>query len=57
MVLRNQPTALCFYLFAMIQSCTYLYSSMYSPQWGKQGINQQILNTKLISYKITHPKS
>jgi len=23
----NQPTGLCFYLFPMIQTCTYLYSS------------------------------
>jgi len=34
-VLRNQLTVLCFHLFVLIQTCTYLYSSKYSPQWGK----------------------
>jgi len=32
MLLRNQSTAL-FHLFAMIQTCTYLYSSMCFPRW------------------------
>jgi len=26
---------LCYHLFAMIQTCTYLYSSKYSLKWGK----------------------
>jgi len=30
---------------------------MYSPQWGKQRIDQQIFNRKSISRKITHPQS
>jgi len=33
MLSRNQPTVLCFHLFAIIQTCTHLYSSTYSPQW------------------------
>jgi len=30
---------------------------MYSPQWGKQGIDPQVFNKKSISRKITHPQS
>jgi len=26
----------------MIQTCTYLYSSKYYPQWSRQGIDWQI---------------
>jgi len=37
-----------FHLFAMIQTCTYLYSSKYSPQGGKQGIDRQIFNKNSI---------
>jgi len=33
MLLRNQSTAICFRLFAMIQTCTYLHSSMCFPRW------------------------
>jgi len=40
----------------MIQICTYLYSSMYSSRWAKQGIDQQIFNGKSISRTITHPQ-
>jgi len=29
----------------------------YSPQWGKQGMDQQIFNRKSISRKIMHPQS
>jgi len=32
-------------------------STKYSPQWGKQGIDQQIFNSKSISRKITHLQS
>ena len=35
MLLWNQSTAICFRLFAMIQTCTYLYSIMYFPQQKK----------------------
>jgi len=34
MLLRNQPTAFCFHLFAMIQTSTYLWWKTYSLQWG-----------------------
>ena len=30
---ESKSTAICFRLFAMIQTCTYLYSSMYFPRW------------------------
>jgi len=33
MLSRNQSTAICFYVFAMIKTCTYLYSSIYFPRW------------------------
>ena len=33
MLSRNESTAICFRLYAMIQTCTYLYSSMYFPRW------------------------
>ena len=32
---RYQPNSLCFHLFAIIQTCTYLYSSNQSPQRWK----------------------
>ena len=38
---RNQPTGLWF-LFAMIQACTYLYSSNWSPQRWHKRINRAI---------------
>ena len=31
-VYRNQPIGLCFLLFAMFQTCAYLYSSNFIPQ-------------------------
>jgi len=57
MLSRNQSTAIYFRLFAMIQTSTYLYWSMYFPRRCKQGIDQQIFNRKWISRKITHPQS
>jgi len=53
----NQPTGLCFHLFAMIQTGTYLYSSNFTPQ-GKEARNQsQIFNRKSISRNTTHRQS
>jgi len=33
-LLRNEPTGLCFHLYAMIQTYMYLHQSNYSPEWG-----------------------
>jgi len=38
MLSRNQSTAICFRIFAMIQTCTYLYSSMYFTRYGARGL-------------------
>jgi len=59
MLSRNQPTALCFHLFAMIQTCTYLQYIQVRTlhKEGKQEIYRQIFNRKWTSRKITHPQS
>jgi len=36
---------------------SYLYSSKYYPQWGKQGTDKQIFNKNSISPEITHRQS
>ena len=41
---KESPTELCFFLFAMIQTCTCLYWSNRPLQGDKQGINQQIFD-------------
>jgi len=54
---RNQPTGLCFHLFAMIQTCAYLYSSNFTPQVKKARNQSQIFNRKSISRNTTHRQS
>jgi len=41
----------------MIQTCTCLYSSPYSPQWRQARIDQQNFNCKSISRRSMHPRS
>jgi len=54
---RNQPTGLCYHLFAMIQTCTYLYSSNFTPQLKQARNLLQIFNRKSISRNTTHRQS
>ena len=41
MLSRNHPVGFCFLHFAVIQACTYLYSSNYSPQRWQVWIRKQ----------------
>jgi len=51
---QNQPTALCFHLFAMVQTCAYLYSCNQSPQSRRVWNHRQMsFNKKLISRNST----
>jgi len=54
---RNQPTGLCFHLFAMIQTCTYLYPINFTPQVKEAGNQSQMFNRKSISRNFTHRQS
>jgi len=54
---RNQSTGLCFHLFAMIQTCTYLCSSNFTPQVKEARTQPQISNRKSISRNNTHRQS
>jgi len=54
---RNQPTGLCFHLFAMIQTCAYLYSRNFTPQVKEARNQSQIFNRKSISRNTTHRQS
>jgi len=50
---KNQPTGLCFLLFAMIQTWTYLYSSKESLQrWRIQTYQQNILFFNLLMWRL-----
>jgi len=54
---RNQPTGLCFHVFAMIQTCAHLYSSNFTPQVKDARNQSQIFNRKSISRDTTHRQS
>ena len=48
MLSRNQSTALCFHLLAMIQTCTHPYSNKYSPRWvqSKKSIGKCLIGNR-----------
>jgi len=45
---KNQPTELCFQLFAMIQTCTCLYSSNFTPHVKHTRNQSQLFNKESI---------
>jgi len=54
---RNQLTGFCFHLFAMIETCAYLYSSNFTPQVKEARNQSQIFNRKSISCDTTQRQS
>ena len=51
---KNKPTGFCFHLFVMIQTCTYLYSSNFTPQVKQAKKQFACFNceVKLLEYRM-----
>jgi len=56
MLWRNQPTVLCFHLFAMVRIAHIYIEVNTLHNGGKQDIDRQIFSRKSISRKILSPE-